>query len=532
MSNRARILGRNWTCVKVLFGIEKADQLNQHRASASERVYTLLRSHISDGTLPSAAKLPSTRALAADLGVSRSTVVAVYEQLAAEGYIATAPGARARVAPGVSAQASVARTVHPRTTAPSVPAAARTAHISRFATRLAGLPLPQPPEAPQDGRIDFLYGALSSSDFPGRAWRRAYADAMSQQAARLYYRPADGEAMLLSELQGYLRRARGVVCTPEQILIVQGSQQAIDLCARVLVDTDDTVVIEEPCYLMARRVFEAARARLHTVAVDEHGMVTQALPRGRAQLVYVTPSHQFPLGGVMPIGRRRELLAWAQARNTWILEDDYDGEFRYGMPPVDTLQSLDACEKVIYVGTFSKTLSPQLRLGYLVLPTALVPAFRQAKQITDRHAQSVDQRALATLIRSGLYERHVRRMRRANERRRRALIDAIEQHLGSRAQVEGAASGLHLVLWLPGIPVQDEPVLVEQARACGVGVWPVSPLYAAGRALRARRCAGLVMGYASLEPAQITAGIERLAVAVAVTSGRGGSRRRGGSLRR
>ena len=529
MSNRARILGRNWTCVKVLFDIEKADQLNQHRAPTSERAYTLLRSHISDGTLPSGAKLPSTRALAADLGVSRSTVVAVYEQLAAEGYIETAPGARARVAPGVSAQASGARAGHARMTAPSVQAAAR---ISRFAKRLAALPLPQPPEAPQDGRIDFLYGALSSSDFPGRAWRRAYADAMSQQAARLYYRPADGEAVLRIELQGYLRRARGVACTPEQILIVQGSQQAIDLCARVLVDADDTVVIEEPCYLMARRVFEAARARLRAVAVDEHGMVTQALPRGRVQLVYVTPSHQFPLGGVMPIGRRRELLAWAQARNTWILEDDYDGEFRYGMPPVDTLQSLDACEQVIYVGTFSKTLSPQLRLGYLVLPMALVPAFRQAKQITDRHAPSIDQLALATLIHSGLYERHVRRMRRANERRRRALIDAIEQYLGNRARVEGTASGLHLVLWLPGIQVQDEPTLVEQARACGVGVWPVTPLYAAGPALRARRCAGLVMGYASLEPAQITAGIERLAPAVAVISARGGSRRRGGSPRR
>ena len=477
-------------------------------AHTSRRIYEMIKSQIADGVLGAGDQLPSTRALASDLGVSRTTVIAVYEQLAAEGYLETSQGARTRVAPGAAM---------PTRTAPAKEMqSGRTPRLSAYGRRAARLALPSLP-APDTTRsvIEFLYGALSSADFPTLAWRRAYDRALLQRQPRLFYAAPEGEPELRVELQGYLRRARGLACDLDQILIANGSQQAIDLCARVLLDPGDPVVIEEPCYLMARRVFEAAGASVRETAVDEHGLVTQELPNQRTTLAYVTPSHQFPLGGMMPVARRQELLSWAQKSGAWIVEDDYDGEFRYGLRPVDTLQSIDTAGSVIYVGTFSKALSPEMRLGYLVLPKALVTAFRQAKRLTDRHAPRLEQVALASLIRSGTYERHVRRIRRENERRRTILLQAIEQHLPSRTQVVGAASGLHVVVWLGHLHALDEAALVAQAREQGVGVWPISPMYAAGLTYRGRDCAGLVLGYASLGHDEIEEGIRRLGAAVA-----------------
>jgi GntR family transcriptional regulator/MocR family aminotransferase len=236
-------------------------------------------------------------------------------------------------------------------------------------------------------------------------------------------------------------------------------------------------------------------------------------------LAYVTPSHQFPLGSVMSISRRQALLAWAHRHSSWIIEDDYDSEFRYGLRPVDPLQSLDTRSCVIYVGTFSKALSPQLRMGYLVLPPALVTTFRHAKQLADRHAPTLDQVVLAELIRSGTYERHLRRLKRENERRRGALVEAIARCFGSRAHVEGTDSGLHVVVWLRDIPRSAEQQTVEKAKAQGVGIWPVSPLYAEGQRYRKQRCAGFVLGYASLKEADIHKAIRLLAAALPEADG-------------
>ena len=238
------------------------------------------------------------------------------------------------------------------------------------------------------------------------------------------------------------------------------------------------------------------------------------LPNVKNALVYVTPSHQFPLGSVMSIGRRRELLAWAARNRCWIIEDDYDSEFRYGLRPVQTLQSLDVDGSVIYIGTFSKTLSPQLRLGYLVLPAELVKVFRQAKQLTDRHTPSPDQSVIALLIQSGAYERHIRRVRRANENKRAVLIDAIHKFLPKRVEVEGTASGLHIVVWLEDFQIEDEPDLIARAKAIGIGIWNITPLYSAGDKFRRKKCAGLVMGYAGLTPTEIKKGVARLAQAI------------------
>ena len=484
---------------------------------AGRRIYDLLRTQIADGTLPLGARAPSTRALAAELGVSRTTVTAVYEQLAAEGFLVTSTGRAARVA---SVLAPSSRAVVKQ--GGSRPVAA----LSNFGRRVEKMVLSALPAA-EPAPIDFLYGAIATRDFPALAWRRAYLAALLNPPPRLYYAPPEGDLSLRRALQGYLGRARGLRCDAEQIVIVHGSQQAIDLCARVLLDPDDAFAFEDPGYLMARRCFEAAGARLWPVPVDAHGLDTDRLPHdSRVRLAYVTPSHQFPLGGTLPMGRRQALLGWARQQRAWVIEDDYDGEFRYGQRPIDALQAIDTEGRVIYVGTFSKVLSPQMRLGYLVLPSALVTAFRQAKRLTDRHAPVLEQRVLGALIENGSYERHVRRIRRENERRRAALLEAIAQHLPDDTEVEGAAAGLHVVVWFPRLPQTAEPDLVEAARRRGVGVHTVSGLFARSTPHHGTRPAGLVVGYASLTTERIRLGINGLSKALADLPVRQGSRSR------
>lgn len=475
-------------------------------AGTGRRVYDLLRSHIADGTLPTGAKVPSTRALAADLGVSRTTVTGAYEQLASEGFLITSAGRVARIAsaPPTSPATRVASKRR------SKPAPA----LSNFGHRVASIAMPALSRA-EPAAIDFAYGAVASSDFPAQIWRRAYQAELLRHQHSLYYASPEGDASLRRSLQGYLRRARGLVCDAEQILVVHGSQQGIDLCARLLLDPGDAFVFEDPGYLMARRSFEATGADLLAVPVDAQGLDTTCLPSDdRARLAYVTPSHQFPLGGVLPVGRRIELLQWAKRHRAWIVEDDYDGEFRYGQRPIDALQSMDGDGRVIYLGTFSKALSPQLRIGYLVVPSELVAVFRQAKRLTDRHAPLLEQRVLASLINSGAYERHVRRVRRKNERRRAALLEAVGRYLPGDATVAGTAAGLHVVLWLPFLRPRDEPAVVAAALGKGVGVYPVSPLFASSTHRMQHRATGLILGYASLTPEQIDRGIRILSTAV------------------
>ncbi|WP_250437056.1 MULTISPECIES: PLP-dependent aminotransferase family protein [unclassified Caballeronia] len=469
------------------------------------RIYDLLRAQIADGTLPAGAPAPSTRALAADLGVSRTTVTAAYEQLAAEGFLVTSAGRVARVA------------TPPMPLAPPIPARAeRTAPaLSAYGRRVSTLPMPVLAQVTK-GSINFLYGAVSARDFPSLIWKRAYQAELLHQPDSLYYVAPEGDASLRRALQAYLGRARGLVCDSDQIVVVNGTQQALDLCARLLLDPGDAFAFEDPGYLIARHCFEASGGVALPVPVDEHGLDTRRLPAdGRARLAYVTPSHQFPLGGVLPIGRRLELLEWAQRHDAWIIEDDYDGEFRYGQRPIDALQSIDTNGRVIYIGTFSKALSPHLRLGYMILPHDLVPAFRQAKRLADRHSAVIDQRVLAALIESGAYERHVRRVRREYERRRAALLDAIADLLPKRAHATGTAAGLHVTLWLPFIDAAHEAALVAAAHAKGVGVYPVSPLHVAPCGGTSNRTAGLILGYASVPVEQIRKGIEILADVIA-----------------
>jgi GntR family transcriptional regulator/MocR family aminotransferase len=305
-----------------------------------------------------------------------------------------------------------------------------------------------------------------------------------------------------------------VRCDVDQIIVVNGSQQGLDLCARLLLNADDRFVMEDPGYLMARRIFAATGAAAIPIPVDKDGLDSERLAKVAARLAYVTPSHQFPLGGVMPIARRHQLLAWARQSRAYVIEDDYDSEYRYDTKPVPPLHALESGGSVVYLGTVSKTLSPTLRIGYLVVPSELRSAFAAAKQIVDRHAPLVEQEALATMLESGAYDSHVNRARRRNGERRQVLLDALQRRFGDRIQIDGAAAGLHVVVWFRDLPQASEAALIEAARDKRLGIYPVSPLFDAARPRHRPDVVGLVMGYAALEKHQIERGCQLLAQAV------------------
>ena len=486
---------------------------DERRTGLSRTLYEEFRARIADGTYAAGAPLPSTRALALERGLSRATVSLVYEQLAADGFIESRAGAASRVAVGAAKAVPAGRAKRERTkpTAPDPLAGS----LSAIGQHIAALKLGDPRPTAL-GEIDFVYGPLSGSDFPTLTWVKAMRAVESQRSRRLEYEDPRGNMELRRALQAHLSQARGLACSVEQLMIVNGSQQALDLCARLLVDPGGGVVVENPGYRMAHHAFEAYGAQLLCADVDAHGLVTEQLGKlGPAKLAYVTPTHQFPLGSFLPIARRRQLLDWAAEQRAWIIEDDYDSEYRYAVRPEATLQSLDIRGCVIHVGTFSKTLSPQMRMGYMVLPPALVQTFADAKRVTDRHAATAVQRALARLLEDGSYDRHVRRIRRLQQARQRALVDALGRHLGDEVEVQGAASGLHVVAWFRAVPAAAEGALVDAARHQGVRAHPISPLFhPSTAALTSRRSAGLVMGYALLDVDTIEDGVRRLSKAL------------------
>lgn len=477
------------------------DGAGQVRRLGARRIYEELKAQIANGIYASGSPMPSTRSLAAELGVARSTVTITYEQLLSEGFIESRQGARTRVAmlrPVESLPERAAST------------AATRRRLSAYGERLQALPHP-PQHNPSRLVADFRYGDLAASDFPTLLWKRAVDDTVKRRRDRLAYDDPRGSLALRTALQAYLWRARGIRCELDQIIIVNGSQQGLDLCTRLLVDPGDTVVIEDPCYAMARHVFSAVGATVVPVPVDHEGLKTSSLPAIDARLAFVTPSHQFPLGGVMSIGRRNELLAWSRQCGAYVIEDDYDGEYRYDIAPVPPLQTLGGADNVIYLGTLSKTLSPTLRIGYMVVPLELAETFVAAKRLTDRHSPQLEQEAAATLIATGAYERHVRRTRRRNAARRATLLAALRAKLGDRLTIVGADAGLHVIVWCNAKSASEESQLIERARQAGIGLYPVTPTYAAADAPYRPDHAGFIIGYASLDEHQIERGVDVLA---------------------
>jgi len=462
-------------------------------APLSRQVYLRLREAILSGSLRGGEKLPSTRDLAEQLGVSRTVVLTAFDQLLAEGFAVGRRGSGTYV----SSHVRIAAVEAPQNSAPL--------RISRFgvAAAAAWTRMNFPPPAGKRLPYDFAYGRSDVEKFPFAMWRRLLLRrARKASLSHLDYGPTSGSVALRDALSAHLRRARAVECEPSQITIVNGSQQALDLIARVLIEKGDRVAIEEPNYQGMREVLRAAGARLIPVAVDQDGLIPQKLP-AKSRMAFVTPSHQFPTGAILPLSRRLELLEWAKRTNAVIVEDDYDGEFHYQGQPLESLQGLDREGRVVYIGTFSRTVFSALRIGYLIAPRRLVPAFTAAKWLCDRHTATLEQETLAEFISSGMYERYLRRVRRRNAMRREALLDAIRAHLRDRVEVQGDGAGAHVVLW-PNRRVREESVVVA-ARERGVQVYGI-----AGYHLSTPRRAGFILGYSRMSEAQIREGIRRL----------------------
>jgi GntR family transcriptional regulator/MocR family aminotransferase len=469
------------------------------------QLYRSLRTAILRGTLSRGRRLPSTRSLAIDSGVSRNTVLLAYAQLLSEGYAVGRRGSGTYIPTELPDDlTSVARTAGQSVS--SAPAAVP--RLSRFGSRIQTWNVSWTPRRAALP-YDFRYGRPAFGDFPHETWHRILARrARRASAADLDYGPPDGVPALREVIAEYLQRSRAVQCTSDQIVVVNGSQQGLDLITRVLLDPGSRVLLEEPSYAGARGIFVAAGARLVTAPVDEEGLklAGRDVTKGAIRLAYVTPSHQFPTGVIMSLSRRLALLTWAERANAYVIEDDYDSEYRYGGRPVESLQGLDRIGRVLYLGTFSKLLFPALRIGYVVLPAALVKPFRTAKALADTGTSTLEQLALADFIREGHFERHIRRSRARNAARRTALLDAIATHFDGRVEVSGANAGIHVVLWLNDVRAQQLDALIKRAAAAGVGVYSVAPFYT-----RKLGRAGLLLGYASLTTSEISTGLERLA---------------------
>lgn len=473
--------------------------------SVSKRLYGTLQQAILTGVLHSGARVPSTRTIARDLGVSRKAVTRAFERLAAEGYVETRVGSGTFVSES-QPDAGLTQARRGRRVANAIPAPAR---LSQYARRaLAQSPWP-PPGARWPGPLacDFHYGTPALFEFPHATWARLIAArARRLSIPDVRYGRTFGYQPLRSAIAQHLRRSRGVNAADDQVVIVNGSQHGLDLLVRLLVDPGDYVALEEPGYQGARQTLIAADARLLPVPVDSQGMDVSQLPSGHpVRLAYVTPSHQFPLGGVLPLDRRVELLRWAEQADAFVIEDDYDSEFQYHGRPVEAVQALDRASRVLYVGTFSKVLFPSIRIGYLVLPESLVEPIAALRILTDYHTPTFQQAALADFITHGHFESHLRRARVRNAKKRAALLDALQKYLGSRAQVVGENAGVHVVVWLPELEASNADALRQQAARVGVGLYGVEPYY---RQPPAR--AGLLFGYASLDEREIHDGIKLL----------------------
>jgi GntR family transcriptional regulator/MocR family aminotransferase len=476
------------------------------------QVYRALRAAILAGRLRAGERLPSTRALAGELRLSRNTVIAAYEQLLAEGYATSQGGSGTYVAQALSANAG-----QPARAAAAPEAGAHEGsppRLSAFGRRLAsGVPRGQASwNLPRERvAIDFRYGEPAYSDLPLATWARLLGRrARRLSVKRLAYQAPGGAEELRMALAGYLSRARAVRCTPEELVIVQGTQQAIDLVTRILLDPGDTVALEEPHYTGFSMVLTALGAKLVFVPVDAQGLRVDELENVRAaRLVCVTPSHHFPAGGVLSLPRRLALLEWAHKQKAYVLEDDYDGEFRFEGKPLECLQALDRHGRVMYVGTASKLLFPALRIGWVVAPPALAPLLRDAKALADTGTATLEQLAFADFIAEGHLERHVRRSRARMARRRAALIAAVEREFGGRAEVLGPSAGVHVLVRLPELEGRAVRGLREACRRRGVGVYPAAPFYA-----RPPKQAEILLGYAALKEREIQEGIRLLREAV------------------
>jgi GntR family transcriptional regulator/MocR family aminotransferase len=499
------------------------------RRGLQTRLYQAIRGAILDGRLPPGTRLPATRALADEVGVARQTVVLTYERLIDEGYLTGRVGAGSFVSAALTAPRPLASPASSGAPA-SHPATGRSGGLPAWsAWGRRALAVPRETWSADAPTFDFRPGVPDWEAFPHVRWRRLLARrwraAGASPALGRYGDPA-GDRALRQALATYLARSRGVRCAASQIVVVSGSQQALDLLARVCLDPGEGAALEEPGYPPARAIFAAAGARLLPIPVDEAGLVVGTLPEpspaaGRGagpvpRVLYVTPSHQYPTGATHSLARRLQLLEWASRTGTLVIEDDYDSELRYAGPPLPALQGLDERGHVVYVGSCSSVLFPPLRLGWIVAPPDLVEPLVAAKWLADRQTPSLDQQVLADFIAQGDFVRHLRRARRLYGARRAALEAAVARHLPG-CTLAGEAAGLQTPLRLPAEVVDAAADAAAAVR--GVGVYPMGPCFTTPPARPPR--SGLLLGFCALDEQAIDAGMRRLAEAVAVARAAG-----------
>jgi GntR family transcriptional regulator/MocR family aminotransferase len=458
------------------------------------QLYHWFRQAIVSGQLRPGQRIPSTRALAAELRISRLPVLNAFAQLHAEGFLETRVGSGTMVSPDVPGHArgpgASGRLVSPQggTSGTSV------------------APAVAPPPSWSSTLGPFRVSLPALEHFPMRIWSRLVArHARNPRRESLAYGDPMGYLPFRQAIAEYLGAARGVRCDVAQVMVVAGSQQGLQLAARVLLASGDRVWMEEPGYPGAHQALTAAGARITPVPVDQDGLkVEDGIRLARdARAVYVTPSHQYPLGATMGAARRLELLQWAAGAGAWIVEDDYDSEYRFGARPVAALQGLDAHGRVIYAGTLSKVLFPALRIGYLVLPIGLVPAFAAAREVADIFSATLYQAALTDFLREGHFARHLRRMRALYLERREALAAALARHLGGELEIVGSEAGMHLTALLEaGV---DDRAVSEQGARHGLSLMPLSLCH-----LHPAVRGGLILGYGGSSPSQTEEGIRRL----------------------
>ncbi len=447
----------------------------------SRQIYEELRSRVLSGILKPGEKLASSRDLASDLNVSRNVVLEAYDLLLAEGYVISIPGSGTYVAEGAVFEQPESKP-----------------HSESF------MDLTGPVEALDQNMIDFRSGIPALDLLPRKKFGQLYYQIiMDIPKAFFSYDVPEGTMALREAICHYLIKNRGVNCSPEQMIITSGAVQGMSLISRLLLTPDRPYVLEYPLHQKIKELFEISGAELHFVPVDESGLRTQDLPKNiNPALVAVTPSHQYPLGGLLPIQRRIELIQYARSTGALILEDDYDSEFRYEGPPVSSLQGLDP-EHVIYLGTFSKILFPALRLGYLIIPPVLLQRCKELKLYDDNHSHTFEQLALARFIASGDLERHISKIRKTYRKRRDTLITCLKTNF-PQVKISGHSTGLHLIADFQGMTFDE--ALTNSLDQAGVKVYPVANHTNNNR----DHFDKLIMGYSHLTPEQINEGVKRM----------------------
>ncbi|AHN23639.1 PLP-dependent aminotransferase family protein [Lysinibacillus varians] len=442
----------------------------------NKQVYRQIREKILNGTLQGGERLASTRKLCSELNVSRNVILEAYEQLVAEGFLVSHRGSGTFVADGahltLSSKETVQKKIEDKTTAP---------------------------------KIDFRSGIPALDLFPRKTWAKLSHNIWNDTDPAIFgYDQPEGRYELREELANYLLRTRGVDCHPDQIVITSGATQALTVITRLFLLANDEAIMEDPITNDIQTIFKSSGASIYAIPVDQCGMRTALLPQDRQpKFIFITPSHQFPLGGTLPIQRRIQLINYARHKECYLVEDDYDSEFRYEGPPVSSLQGLDP-HHVLYIGSFSKILSPALRIGYLVLPIDLVEKCRQLKWFSDLHTPSIDQLILARFIKEGYLERHIAKMKKYYKNNRDFLIDCLHTTFSNKIKILGYSTGLHLVVEMQNIHFSS--ALLQKIEQFGVKVYPVEDHSIS----KGKHNNQIILGFGHLKKDEIQEGITRL----------------------